>query len=141
MSQSESERERERVRVRVSICACHEICAARFTKCCACHEICASRFMRFTKGCACHEICTPPLHLSRQIDFGPPKHEVSLAPAKHPPPAPSFREPAQSKCTSTISRGIFECIVNRSELAGRPPDTPAWHSDLTQPLNYYHGIP
>ena len=35
-------------------CACHEICASRFTKCCACHEICTSRF---TKCCTCHEIC------------------------------------------------------------------------------------
>ena len=23
-------------------CACHEICARRFTKCCACHELCTS---------------------------------------------------------------------------------------------------
>ena len=52
----------------LSQCACHKICASRFTKRCACHEISASRFTkrrtcreictsRFTKRCTCHEIC------------------------------------------------------------------------------------
>ena len=55
-------------------CTCHEIRACRrpppCPKCFACHNICASA-----------SNCSDLLHLSRKVDFGPPKHEVSLAPA------------------------------------------------------------
>ena len=64
--------------------------------------------------------------ISKVLPFGPPKHDGSLAPAtksdhrvrkcagrhneersrgKHPPQPTRFCEPAQSKCTSKISRG------------------------------------
>ena len=82
-------------------CACREICTSSFTKCAPpvtksrfeVHKVlCLPRNLRgrsppCPKRCTCHEICiskqnrSDPLHLSQKVDFGPPTHEVSLAPA------------------------------------------------------------
>ena len=88
-------------------CACHEIWTSRFTKCCTCHEICKQTShvskshdsLHLSRNQSTSKITTmskvlhlprnlhlkynrsDPLHLSRKLDFGAPKHEVSLAPA------------------------------------------------------------
>ena len=46
--------------------------------------------------CTCHDKC-PKMRTARQRE---------RSRDKHPPPPPRFREPAQSKCTSRISRGM-----------------------------------
>ena len=93
-------------------------------KCCTCHENCISK-----------QNSSDPLHLSRKGNFGPPKHEVSLALATKSEPcanAHGTATRAQSRHApvpaTQISRACavevhiddverHECIVNSSELA------------------------
>ena len=71
------------VAVVVSVCACNEICTPKLTTHCTCHEIRAPRRSPPCPMRLPHIEVKPfrSLHLSRKVNFGPPQHEVSLAPA------------------------------------------------------------
>ena len=80
-------------------------------KCCACHEICISKQHR-----------SDPLHLSRKVDFGPPKHEVSLALATksdHQVGKCAQRHNASAVATSTRrGQADFARLRSRNALRG-----------------------
>ena len=72
-------------------------------QCCACHEIYRNLHIEVKP-------LRPLAPVTMKVDFGPPKHEVSLAPATKSDHqsacGTATRAHAQSKCTSRISRGM-----------------------------------
>ena len=88
-----------------------------------------------------------PLHLSRKVDFGVPKHEMSLAPATKSDPR--VRKPARHHNESAVATsarcGILracavemQCTVNSSELAAHAR---ALQRSKHQLLFYYRKTP
>ena len=115
-------------------CACHEICTSRFTKRCACYNICALRFaskitiskalhlprnlhfeVKTLRLLACQEKSTLH-HQNTRFSLRLPRPSCpkirTAAPQqgrsrdKRPLQPSRFFEPAQSKCTWRISRGV-----------------------------------